>query len=73
MSIPGKDDEMIYAKNFSGTKVYGFKIFACAKRGCDRINPDWYAFGTADGKTYCLHHIPLRSRIKLWWKWKKER
>lgn len=43
-----------------------YKLFGCAKRGCDQVNPDWRAFGSS-GKTYCLDHIPLRSRARLWW------
>jgi hypothetical protein len=43
-----------------------FHLYGCAKRGCDRVNIDYEAFGTRDGKTYCLHHIPLRSKFRLW-------
>jgi len=44
----------------------GFRLYGCAKRGCDEINLDFEAFGGHGGKSYCLHHIPLRSRFKLW-------
>jgi hypothetical protein len=47
-----------------------WKLSGCAKRGCDHINPDYLAFGVgfgADEKTYCLNHIPLRARFRLWW------
>jgi hypothetical protein len=42
-------------------------LYGCAKRGCDAMNPDYLAFGTRDGKSWCLGHIPLRARIRLWW------
>jgi hypothetical protein len=44
----------------------GHRLFGCAKRGCDAINPDWRAFG-AHGKSWCLHHRPLRARLRVWW------
>ena len=43
----------------------GFKLFGCAKRGCDKVNPDYLAFGSGD-KTYCLDHKPWRARWRLW-------
>jgi hypothetical protein len=39
----------------------------CAKRGCCAVNPPWEQFGTRDGKTWCLGHIPLRARLRVWW------
>jgi hypothetical protein len=44
-----------------------WRLYGCAKRGCDRINLDYETFGTREGKGYCLSHIPLRSRLRLWW------
>lgn len=43
-----------------------WRLYGCAKRGCDRINLDYESFGTREGKGYCLNHIPLRSRLRLW-------
>lgn len=42
------------------------KVYGCAKRGCDAVNPAYLSFGTREGKGYCLHHIPWRSRLRLW-------
>lgn len=47
-------------------------LYGCAKRGCDKINLDYESFGAQDlfgsgEKSYCRNHIPLRSRIQLWW------
>lgn len=39
------------------------KWFGCARRGCDAVNPDYLAYG-AYGKTWCLHHAPLRIRLR---------
>lgn len=44
-----------------------FRLYGCAKRGCDAVNPDYWAFGSRDGKSWCLHHRPLRSRLRVWW------
>jgi hypothetical protein len=45
-----------------------YKLFGCAKWGCDRINTDYEAFGGPGDKSYCRdRHIPIRSKIKLWW------
>lgn len=41
--------------------------YGCARAGCDNVNPDWAAFGARDGRSYCLTHVPLRSRLRLWW------
>jgi hypothetical protein len=41
------------------------RFYGCAKRGCDAVNPDYLSFGTRDGLGYCLHHIPIRSRLRL--------
>jgi hypothetical protein len=43
-----------------------WRLYGCAKRGCDRINLDFESFGTKEGKGYCLDHVPLRSRFRLW-------
>jgi hypothetical protein len=43
-----------------------WRIYGCARRGCDRVNLDYEAFGGRD-KTYCMGHIPFRSRVRLWW------
>jgi hypothetical protein len=48
-----------------------WKIYGCAKRGCDRLTLDYESFGTRGGKSYCLAHIPLRARIRLWWQEKR--
>lgn len=45
-----------------------FKYFRCAK--CGTVNPDYLTFaaGRFDRpKYYCLGHVPLWSRIRLWW------
>lgn len=39
------------------------KHFTCAK--CRTVNPDFLTFG-ARGKHYCLGHIPLLTRARLW-------
>lgn len=44
-----------------------WRLYGCAKRGCDTVNLDYEAFGTREDKSYCLGHIPLRSRLRLWW------
>lgn len=36
-----------------------YLLFGCARRGCDRVNTDYQAFGTRR-HSYCLGHIP-------WW------
>lgn len=43
------------------------QYYGCARRGCDRVSPAWASFGAKTGKSYCLDHIPLRTRIQLWW------
>jgi hypothetical protein len=45
-----------------------YRYFACEK--CGTVNPDFLAFGAGSldrPHYYCLGHIPLRSRLKLWW------
>lgn len=42
----------------------GFRLYGCAKRGCDAVNPDYEAFGVGD-RSYCLHHIPFLTRMKM--------
>ncbi len=40
----------------------------CAK--CGTVNPDYLTFETGwpdNIKHWCLTHIPLRARIKVWW------
>lgn len=39
-----------------------WRLYGCAKRGCDAVNPDYLAFGSHNGKSYCLHHVPRRLR-----------
>ncbi len=42
--------------------------YPCAK--CGTTNPDYLAFETGWPnriRYWCLHHIPLRARIKVWW------
>lgn len=42
------------------------RLYGCARRGCDAVNPDYLNFG-AHGKSWCLHHRPLRARLRVWW------
>lgn len=42
-----------------------FRLYGCAKRGCDRVNPDYESYG-AYGMSWCLHHVPLRIRLRRW-------
>jgi hypothetical protein len=43
-----------------------YRLYGCAKRGCDRITTDYESFG-ADDKSYCRDTcIPRRYRLKLW-------
>ena len=42
-------------------------LYGCFRRGCHKFNPDYLSFKAKNGKGYCLDHIPLRSRIRLWW------
>lgn len=44
-----------------------YRLYGCARRGCDRISTDYESFG-AGGKGYCLACIPRRYRLKLWWR-----
>lgn len=39
------------------------KRYGCARRGCDAVNPPWASYG-AYGKSWCLHHVPLRVRLR---------
>lgn len=41
--------------------------YGCARRGCDGINLAYESFGASDGRSYCLDHAPLRSRLRIWW------
>lgn len=57
------------AEHDAGSQRYrtvrgGFKLFGCAKRGCDAVNPDHAAFG-ARGKSWCLNHVPVLVRLKM--------
>lgn len=42
----------------------GFRLYGCARRGCDAVNPDYLSFG-ARGKSWCLGHIPFLVRLKM--------
>jgi hypothetical protein len=42
-----------------------WRLYGCAKRGCDRISPDYMSFGTKGGKGYCLDHIPRLVKFKM--------
>jgi len=42
-----------------------WRLYGCAKRGCDAINMDFEAYG-AYGKSWCLHHPPFRVRVRRW-------
>lgn len=53
-----------YTHQGNAGRVY--KLYGCAKRGCDRINTDYESFGAFNGKSYCRNHIPLYSRFILW-------
>lgn len=47
--------------------------WACAK--CGEVQPDWWQFGVGcpTRKVYCLHHIPLRYRLRVrWQEWRRE-
>jgi hypothetical protein len=54
----------------SGGKTW--RLYGCAKRGCDAVNPDYLAFGTRDGRTWCLDHRPLLSRVLVWWQERRD-
>lgn len=41
----------------------GIRMYGCAKRGCDAVNPSYLSYG-AYGKSWCLHHPPLRVRVR---------
>lgn len=43
-----------------------WRLYGCAKRGCDRVSLDYESFGCGD-KSYCRNHIPLRARLRVWW------
>lgn len=45
-----------------------YKYFGCAKRGCDKVNPDYLAFESGwprKPKTWCLNHIPKLVKLKM--------
>jgi hypothetical protein len=42
-----------------------WKLYGCAKRGCDAVNPDYLSFGASNGKGYCLGHVPLHVRFRM--------
>jgi hypothetical protein len=46
-------------------RVQSRRFYGCARRGCDRVNPDWWSFG-ARGKSWCLDHRPLLTRLRMW-------
>lgn len=48
------------------------KSTGCAKRGCCAVNAPWQAFGTRDGKTWCLSHIPWTARLRVWWQERRD-
>ena len=39
--------------------------YGCARRGCDKVNPDYLSYG-AYGKSWCLGHAPWRVRLRRW-------
>lgn len=41
-----------------------WSLYGCAKRGCDAVDPDYLSYGTRDGKSWCLGHVPLRIRLR---------
>jgi hypothetical protein len=41
------------------------RLYGCAKRGCDAVNPDYLSYG-AYGKSWCLGHAPFRIRLRRW-------
>jgi hypothetical protein len=43
------------------------KSTGCARSGCCMVNAPWQTFTTRDGKTWCLGHMPLRARVRVWW------
>lgn len=65
-----------YAGRYTHTSPNGnrtWRLYGCARRGCDRINLDFEAFGGRNDKSYCKLHIPLRSQVIVelqergWW------
>lgn len=50
----------------NAAKTRTWRLYGCAKRGCDKVNLSYESFRGGD-KGYCLDHIPLRYRIKVWW------
>lgn len=43
-----------------------WKLFGCAKRGCDKVSPDYLSVGVGD-KGYCIDHVPLFARLRMRW------
>ena len=41
------------------------RLYGCAKRGCHAVNKPYMSYG-AYGKSWCLHHAPLRIRLRRW-------
>lgn len=49
------------------SRVNRYGLYGCCKRGCDAVNPDYLSFGVGwPPRSYCLHHIPRRVRIRMW-------
>jgi hypothetical protein len=66
---PPTDESGRAVRQYTHTGPTGrvYRLYGCAKRGCDRINTDYEAFGCGD-KSYCLHgHIPRRALLRVWW------
>lgn len=67
MTLSGANASYTHTANGRTWRLYG-----CARRGCDAVNPDYLAFGSG-GKTWCLAHPPRRARIRLWWQELRDR
>lgn len=42
-----------------------WRLYGCARRGCDAVSPDYESYG-AYGKSWCFKHIPRRIRFRRW-------
>lgn len=44
-----------------------YRLYGCARRGCDKVVPDYWVFESR-GSTYCLLHVPLLARLRVAWR-----
>jgi hypothetical protein len=49
----------------NATRNHEDRMYGCAKAGCHAVNDPSWAYG-AYGKSWCLHHPPLRIKIRRW-------